>query len=506
MTHGFLSSWARIITINLLFVLVIPAGVWVLLKPNPAQGDDLELLHAAPYDLVKDTYNIIPSMPEVDGGAIERINDGFIVVTGDGQFYQLSWSENDENLVSVKLPLNSPLLNRDIFYAKKNTAGLKFRVTDLLIRQSSQGFQLFVAHQIWDRDNDCFRMGVSNTTLTKTTDDGAGDEGSWAKIYETHPCIEQPFDTVETGGRLAWGSSGELLMTVGDHGQDGRATAAISQDPDADYGKVLVLDLQGGSEVLTSGHRNPQGLLVDKLGQAWVTEHGPSGGDELNLLGRGNNYGWPLVTYGAEYDKPFWPLNPYSRNHGDYTEPTHAFVPSIAISNLIQLGGKQFPRWEDDFLVGSLRMERLYRLRLRDSSVIYVASMFWGKRIRDLVEDSDGRVLVWSDDESITVLSRRIGPNSGEYTFEQCRRCHEPIGKAKAIAPSLKGVVGRNVASIPDFSYSQALGAVEGIWTEESLMKFLGSPHEFAPATTMGSDGVTDEADRAALIDYLKRY
>jgi len=490
----------------LLLFLVMSVGAWMLVRPNPAQENNVERLNSSLYVMDKVTYQAIPGMPGVEGGAITRHDDGFLVVTGDGQFYQLRWSENDDQLVSVKLPLMSPLLGRDTFFADKVGSAFQFRVTDLLIQPSDEGDQLFVAHQIWNQSNDCFTMGVSRATLPGTSDSEADTDNSWAKIFETSPCIDQPFDTVETGGRLAWVGPDTMLMTVGDHGRDGRRAAALSQDPDADYGKVLLLDTRGGAEVLTSGHRNPQGLLVDKLGQAWVTEHGPAGGDELNLLGAGRNYGWPLVTYGTDYSKRTWPLNPDSRNHGEFTEPTHAFVPAVAISNLIQLGGEQFPRWEGDFLVGSLRMETLYRLRMRDNRVIYVEPIFLGKRVRDLVEGPEGKIVVWSDDESVTVLSRRLDPNSGEETFGQCRRCHESVGKAKTIAPDLKGIIGRDIASGPGFTYSQALQAVGGAWTEERLLEFLESPQAFAPGTSMGSNAVPDDADRAALVDYLKSY
>jgi cytochrome c2 len=246
--------------------------------------------------------------------------------------------------------------------------------------------------------------------------------------------------------------------------------------------------------------------MVDQAGQVWITEHGPAGGDEINLLVPGRNYGWPLVTYGTDYAKRTWPLNPDGRDHGEFVEPIYAFVPAVAISNLIQLGGAQFPRWEGDFLIGSLRMETLFRARIRENRVIFIEPIFLGKRVRDLVEASDGRVLVWSDDESVTVLSRRLDLDAGEDTFGQCRRCHEPVGKAPAMAPDLKGIMGRNIASRKGFTYSAGLTAIEGVWTEERLLAFLKDPEQFAPGTTMGANGIPDNADRAALVEYLQRY
>lgn len=481
------------------------AMAWLLLQPGLARGEDFKRLNATPYALNIDTYQFIPTMPEVDGGAVDRIGDLLIVVTGDGQFYQLVRSQADE-LTSVRLPLESPLENREEFYAGDHSPSFKFRITDILMRSVKQGVQLFVAHQIWEQEQDCFRMGISNVILPISKGKVFVDKSTWQGIYQTQPCIERPFDSVETGGRLAWTAEGNILMTVGDHGKDGRSSAALSQELSGDYGKVLSLNLHGVAEIFTLGHRNPQGLLVDKQGLIWVTEHGPAGGDELNLLVRGSNYGWPLATYGTEYNTIFWPLNPYGKNHGKYVEPIFAFVPSIAISNLIQLGDQQFPRWRDDFLVGSLRLKTLYRLHTRENKVIYVTPIVEGKEIRDLVEDSEGRVVIWSDDESLTVISRKVRANAGEMAFEHCRGCHESMGGKEATAPSLKGVIGRSVAELENYPYSPALNTVGGIWTEERLAQFLAAPAKFAPGTSMGSFGVIDEVDRDALIEHLKRY
>ncbi len=492
----------------LLALLLVAVVARVLLQPTPVEEDEGRWQQSALYSLDLTTQENIVGQLEMDGGAIERLNDGFILVTGSGEFYHLQWSENGDELVSTRLPISSPITDRDAFFTEVEGRAYRYRVTDLLIQQSGQDYQLFVAHQSWNQAKKCFTMKVSRATLSTTSEKPAEAENSWTTIYETQPClaISDSFDSVETGGRIAWTRSGEILMTVGDHGLDGNNAPALAQQSDTDYGKVLLLDKQGGAAVFTSGHRNPQGLLVDKLGQAWVTEHGPQGGDEVNLLGAGKNYGWPMVTYGTDYSQLTWPLAPNSRNHEGFTEPTHAFVPSVAISNLIQLSGREFPRWEDDFLLGSLRMQSLYRLRMRDNRVIYVEPILIGREIRDLAEASDGRVLLWSDDGSITVLSKRMEKRSGKEVFEQCRSCHEAKGKAAATAPDLQGVIGRQIATRPDFNYSSSLRKVEGIWTDKRLAEFLENPQAFAPGTAMGSVGVIDPTERRAVVEYLKNY
>ncbi|NQX88085.1 MAG: PQQ-dependent sugar dehydrogenase [Halioglobus sp.] len=488
----------------ILLLLVVVLVFWMSSRGERYEEEAVDRVNSALYVMDRADFPVVPTKPDVQGGGLVAQGDGFIAVTGDGEFYRLDWSVPGDELVAARLPLDSPLEGREAFYARdKGRVGFPFRVTDLLVQPTTGGDQLLVAHQIWNPDEKCFTLGVSRAALPEA-DDGDMELRQWTRIYETQPCVELPIDPVETGGRLAWLSPGRLLMTTGDHGKDGRNEPALSQDLSADYGKVLVLDLHGTADVFTSGHRNPQGLLVDAAGQIWVTEHGPAGGDEINRLDEGGNYGWPLATYGTWYGQRTWPLNPDGKNHGEFIEPVHAFVPGIAISNLIQLGGAQFPRWEGDLLIATLKSETLFRLRLHGNRVVYAEPIFVGERVRDLVQAKDGRIVLWTDDEEVTVLSRRMNPNAGREVYSQCQRCHEPVGSAQAIAPSLHGVLGRRIASVPGFDYSPALRSIKGNWDVQMLDAFLDNPSAFAPGTAMAAYGVPDDADRAALIRYLE--
>ena len=128
-----------------------------------------------------------------------------------------------------------------------------------------------------------------------------------------------------------------LLLTVGDHGLDGLYTrTSVPQDPHFHYGKTVRIDLQSGTaKVYSLGHRNAQGLYKSSDGKLWLTEQGPAGGDELNLPVEGANFGWPIVTYGADYDRHTWPLNPHDGHHAGYVAPVFAWVPSIAVTSIL---------------------------------------------------------------------------------------------------------------------------------------------------------------------------
>ena len=253
--------------------------------------------------------------------------------------------------------------------------------------------------------------------------------------------------------------------------------------------------------MLSLGHRNPQGLAVARDGRIWESEHGPQGGDEVNLIAQGANYGWPLVTYGVEYGSTAWPLDPEGRDHGEFQEPALAFVPSVATSALIELQGDEFPRWDGDLLLASLRAETLYRLRLRGDRVIYAEPIRLGRRIRDLAQMPDGRVVAWTDSGVLTELARATG--AGDAFAALCAGCHAPAFGEPA-GPSLAGVVGRDVASVPGFDYSEALRALEGAWTPEALDAFLRDPQAYAPGTTMDLPPL-DDAARAEVVAYLSR-
>jgi cytochrome c2 len=304
---------------------------------------------------------------------------------------------------------------------------------------------------------------------------------------------------------LTWDRDGALLLAGGDHGFNGTTEAALAQETGNDYGKVLRLDLRGGRRVLSIGHRSPQGLLVDRQGRRWSTEHGPQGGDELNLLREGANYGWPLVSYGTQYGVAYWPLAVGKRDHGEFEEPAQAFVPSVAIAGIIQVGHQQFPDWDGDLLAASLRAMTLYRIRERAGRVAYVEAIHIGRRIRDLIEADDGRIVLWTDEGDLVTVAVAGGRPDGRRIYGRCSGCHGENLEGTGLGPPLRDVFNNRVASRPDFAYSPALRQLGGLWTRPRLHDFLADPNRFAPGNRMNFGGLPDRAERLELIEYLRR-
>jgi len=443
----------------------------------------------------------------VRGGGITAYGTGFVLATGEGDIYRLWWNEKGDSLRSQDLRLKAPIGPQMVTADMPNPGPLpRLRAADLVLDTLSSPTRIIVSHMYWNRSLKCMTVRVSATNLDSAALQGRSS-GVWQTLYETHPCLKPigGFDDVEVGGRLAWMPDRTLLLSTGDFGSNGLTLPAVSQQMDNDYGKILQLDGKGGSQIFSSGHRNPQGLLVARDGRIWETEHGPQGGDEINLIVKGANYGWPLATYGAQYGLNYWPLSPTAHDHGSFTEPAHVFVPSVAVSDMIEMSGRQFPLTRGDLMIASLRTQKLLRARLRGDRVIYVKETQLDRRIRALAEGSDGRIAMWTDEGDILVMARAPWEFSGQVAYATCAACHETNRQgSRASAPTLHGVLGRRVGSVPDFDYTPALNSVGGKWTRERLDEFLKNPGVFAPGTLMQPWGVAEKAQRAALLDYLQ--
>ncbi|HEX9894218.1 MAG TPA: PQQ-dependent sugar dehydrogenase [Gemmatimonadales bacterium] len=443
---------------------------------------------------------------ETEGGAIEPLGQGFLLVTGEGEFYHLEWEQGDSLLRSRRLPFTAPF-DRAEFLADPESirSQMKVRVTDLALDTATASPRMYLAHQYWNSKDRCFTLRVSVAALPEPTGRVAAPP-EWETVFETRPCLPlaPTFEDSESGGELAWDKGGALLIAVGDHGFNGLTEAALAQEPDTDYGKVLRLDLAGGREVVSLGHRNPQGLVVDHEGRVWITEHGPQGGDEINLVEQGGNYGWPLATYGTQYGVAYWPLAKGKRDHGPFVEPVIAFVPSVAIASIIEVGARRFPDWQGDFLAGSLRAMTLYRIRTRNGRVSYVETIAVRRRIRDLTQGSDGRIVLWTDQGDIVVLALVAGRPDGQLVYGRCSGCHGANLEGSGLGPPLRGIVGRRVASREDFSYSPGLSRRGGLWTVARLDTFLLNPEGFASGTRMKFPGIPDERERRELIEFLR--
>ena len=204
------------------------------------------------------------------------------------------------------------------------------------------------------------------------------------------------------GSRIVFRRDGTLLVGLGDR----FSRKDDAQNPNNHLGKVVALDRDGGKAAVWSlGHRNIQGAaLHPQTGALWAIEHGPQGGDEVNVVEQGRNYGWPLLTYGRNYG-----LGTRIGEEGPkpgFEQPLHVWVPSIAPSGMAFLTSDRYPGWQGQLFVGALRGRALVRLQLDGTKVVGEERLLLNlaERIRDVRQGPDGWLYLVTDGSNARVL------------------------------------------------------------------------------------------------------
>jgi aldose sugar dehydrogenase len=215
------------------------------------------------------------------------------------------------------------------------------------------------------------------------------------------------------GSRIVIDGNGHVFVSVGERmaSPSGDLEAHPAQDLANHHGTIVRLDEDGGvpednpfvgrsgvrPEIWSYGHRNPQSLaLHPETGELWEAEHGPQGGDEINLIRPGVNYGWPVIGFGVNYGSGR-AIHEGTRREG-MQMPVHVWVPSIATSGMMIYDGDAFPEWRGDFFVGGLSGERLARVEIEDGVSMLEETLLRGfGRIRDVRQGPDGFIYLAVD-------------------------------------------------------------------------------------------------------------
>lgn len=323
------------------------------------------------------------------------------------------------------------LPNRDLLITERNGGlvrltpnGLKVKILGLpkdVYQRGQGGFFDIALSPTFEQDNIVYLsyaeqddQGQAGTTVIRAILSGDVLIDS-EKIFSALP---------KRGGGRHFGSrllttKDHLYITLGDRGHRDRAQFVSDH-----LGGLIRLNLDGSvpidnpfsdlsnqkPELFSYGHRNVQGITLGKDGTVWAHEHGPQGGDELNIVRRGINYGWPEITYGVNYG--------LGTKIGKGTaapnmeQPVHYWVPSIAPSGMEMVESELFSSWQGDLLVGSLKFGLLVRLEVQNNSVVHEERMFDGQfgRVRDVMESRDGTILILTDEGNGELL--RLTPQS----------------------------------------------------------------------------------------------
>ena len=223
------------------------------------------------------------------------------------------------------------------------------------------------------------------------------------------------------GSRLAFGPDGMLYITLGDR-FDKEVTRPPAQKLDSHLGKIIRLKPDGSvpadnpfagqsgalPEIWDLGHRNIQSATFDDKGQLWTVEHGAKGGDELNLIKKGKNYGWAIISYGEEYSGEPIPGNITAKE--GLEQPVYYWDPVIAPSGAQFYTGAAFPEWKNSIFIGGLASQRLVRLVMKDNRVVGEEHLLTDRnvRIRDVRQGNDGFLYVVTDENDGELL--KIAP------------------------------------------------------------------------------------------------
>lgn len=331
---------------------------------------------------------------------VVEVTDGLI------QPWSMAWLPNGDMLVTEKpgrlrLVRDGELLPEavpgvpEVFYSPRGQGGL-FEVVPHPDFAENRWVYLTFAKPVGDS---------STTTIIR----GRFENDELTNVVEIFAAQSVGFG--HYGGKLLFDDDGYMFFVVGDRQArtTGDLTTQQAQDTSNHAGTVMRLHEDGSApddnpfvgdddalpEIWSFGHRSPQGLAIHpETGDLWETEHGPQGGDELNRIEPGVNYGWPVVGYGVNYGSIGSPI------HGgigqeDMRSPDHIWVPSIAASGLMIYSGDQFPGWHGSIFAGGLMGEQLARLHMSDDyrEVIVEETLAYDMgRIRDVRQGPDGYI------------------------------------------------------------------------------------------------------------------
>ncbi len=476
------------------------------------------------------SYYLPAKLSNIPGHISALDNKTFLMIERYGNIYLLTLRKNtdsghpEEELYIKKLSAVFPINYGELYSSEASEKVTKsfFRINDLYTDTEDGRQRLYVSHHFWNAEKECFTLRISKLAddVSALLNDNSSPE--WRTLYETAPCFPVnktgiAFVGHQAGGRIVGLDENTLLFSVGDHGFDTfGGSENFPQDINNTYGKIWKIDRDTGeADLISLGHRNPQGLYRAPDGSIWETEHGPESGDELNKIKPGKNYGWPHVLYGTQYGHFTWPRGTSQDGHESYEQPAFVWTPAIAVSNLIGVEGDLFPLWKNDLLVGSLKSKTLFRLQMHEDRVIYSEPIRIGYRIRDIVETPNGEIFMWTDSRSMIRLrpvnslpkeNETIG-EAGERLFYKCAGCHSIKPDAPhGIGPNLYKVYKSPIARHREYHYSPALQArAAEQWTREKLDLFLKDPDAFAPGTTMQMK-IPDDHERRVLLHHLENH
>ena len=298
------------------------------------------------------------------------------------------------NLSSKKLTKLASLIS-----ANRRVNDSRFAINDIaVLSQSQSAANLLISYPRLGLQRDCVEVVVENVNY-----DRINQKINRVKTWlVTKPCV--PISAVQhTSGRFAVIDSKSAYVTIGDLGY----TQISNRKKRGDLGSIFKVSSTSVSK-FSQGHRNAQGILLYNGKDLLAAEHGPRGGDELNLIKAGSDYGWPFVTYGQPYGPGDYVRPTKTGTHAGFVEPLKYWVPSIAPTELVQLPKSGWGDWSNQLVLGTLREQVLVFIAIDERfAVTNTVNVDIGERIRDLEVLSTGELVATTDSGKLLVINQK---------------------------------------------------------------------------------------------------
>jgi len=424
------------------------------------------------------------------GGSLVSVNDSIIIMDRLGYLY----SYKEDKITNLKYRIPNDLEGFLLEYEGDN--GIykdSYRAYDL--EYDSRNNTLFASYTKYIEKN------ITKTCVSSINIDSLG-KGNWNSIFESDPIINKANISHSGGGKMEI-LDDKLLLSFGYSdgviNSENEGRLPLSMDTSKMVGKIIEINLLNlKSKIFSIGHRNPQGLFRLRDNQIISTEHGPQGGDEINIIKANGNYGWPMKSFGTQYGS-YKIIN--INNSSDYIDPLYSFVPSIGISSVIQIN-KFHKNWDSDLIVGSLKSQSLYRLKFDGEKIIFQEPIWIGKRIRNIIEHKN-KLAILTDDSFLIFLDvdkekLKLNQSGGDglislnASLKKCIVCHS-FGQdnPNLVAPSLGKIKNKKIGSGLYKFYSENMRNHNDIWNKDNLTKYLKSPNDFIKGTSMPKQNLT---------------
>ena len=322
------------------------------------------------------------------GAALAVMADGRLLLGGGG---------NGSSLFIYDPVKKSTTLAGRAIKATERLNDSRFAITDIgILAESATRADLLISFPTYNRAKDCVSVHLYRYTLNLASKISLTRGKLW---FKSNPCV--PVSAVQhAAGRLAVIDKKSAYLTIGDLGY----SEIDNVNRRGDLGSVFRVSATT-REKISTGHRNQQGILL--IGKdLYTSEHGPRGGDELNIIEKGVDYGWPAVTYGEPYSSGDYVRPKETGSHDGYRKPLTYWVPSVAPTELVQLSGSQWGSWAGQIVMGTLREESLIFIELLDPKKVgKLTTHPVNERIRDLEIGAQGEMIATTDSGKLLFIS-----------------------------------------------------------------------------------------------------